>query len=92
MRDQWAIENKLHWHLNVTLGENAHRLRQAQAVENLALVRKMARNLLQRDPTPRWLGAPRASTAAPQPVATGPHPGQSQKETQAPRVERGLLR
>lgn len=51
VRDHWAIENKLHWHLDVTLGEDAHRLRQAQAVENLALVRKMALNLLQQDPT-----------------------------------------
>ena len=50
MRNHWAIENKLYWHLDVTLGEDAHRLRQAQAVENLALVRKTALNLLQLDP------------------------------------------
>lgn len=50
VRGHWAIENKLHWHLDVTLAEDAHRLRQAQAVENLALVRKMALNLLQQDP------------------------------------------
>ncbi len=50
VRDHWAIENKLHWHLDVTLAEDAHRLRQAHAVENLALVRKMALNLLQLDP------------------------------------------
>ncbi len=50
VRGHWAIENKLHWHLDVTLAEDAHRLRQAQAVENLALVRKMALNLLQLDP------------------------------------------
>ena len=50
VRDQWAIENKRHWHLDVTLSEDAHRLRQAQAVENLALVRKMALHLLQLDP------------------------------------------
>lgn len=50
VRDHWAIENKLHWHLDVTLAEDAHRLREAQAVENLALVRKMALNLLRLDP------------------------------------------
>lgn len=50
VRGHWAIENKLHWHLDVTLGEDAHRLRDQQAAQNLTLVRKMALNLLQRDP------------------------------------------
>lgn len=50
VRGHWAIENKLHWHLDVTLAEDAHRLRDQQAAENLPLVRKMALNLLQRDP------------------------------------------
>ena len=49
-RDHWAIANKLPWHLDVTLAEDAHRLREAQAVEHLALVRKMALNLLRQDP------------------------------------------
>lgn len=48
----WAIENQMHWHLDVTLGEDAHQLRDQQAAENLALVRKMALNLLRADPEP----------------------------------------
>ena len=51
VRGHWAVENQLHWHLDVTLGQDAHRLRQPQAAENLALVRKMALNLLRADTT-----------------------------------------
>lgn len=51
VRGHWAVENQLHWHLDVTLGQDAHRLRQQQAAENLALVRKMALNLLRADTT-----------------------------------------
>ena len=50
VRGHWAIENKLHWHLDVTLTEDAHRLRDVLAARNLTLVRKMALNLLARDP------------------------------------------
>ena len=51
MRGHWAVENQLHWHLDVTLGQDAHRLRQQQAAENLSLVRTMALNLLRADTT-----------------------------------------
>lgn len=51
VRGHWAIENKLHWQLDVTLREDAHQLRDVQAAHNLTLVRKMALNLLTRDPT-----------------------------------------
>jgi len=49
VRGHWAVENQLHWHLDVTLGQDAHRLRDQRAAENLALVRKMALNLLRAD-------------------------------------------
>lgn len=49
VRGHWAVENQLHWHLDVTLGQDAHRLRDLRAAENLALVRKMALNLLRAD-------------------------------------------
>jgi predicted transposase YbfD/YdcC len=55
VRGHWAIENQLHWHLDVTLGEDRHRLRDQRAAENLALVRKMALNLLRADPEPSSL-------------------------------------
>ena len=63
VRGHWAIENQLHWHLDVTLGEDAHRLRHQRAVENLALVRKMALNLLRADPEPGSLKVKRKRLA-----------------------------
>lgn len=53
VRGHWAIENALHWQLDVTFGEDDHRLRAQQAAQNLTLVRKMALNLLKQDPTRR---------------------------------------
>lgn len=53
VRGHWAIENALHWQLDVTFGEDDHRLREHQAAQNLTLVRKMALNLLKQDPTKR---------------------------------------
>jgi hypothetical protein len=45
------VENQRHWQLDVTLRQDAHQLRDQRAAENLALVRKMALNLLQVDPS-----------------------------------------
>ncbi len=53
MRGHWTIENALHWQLDVTFGEDAHRLREHQTAQKLPLVRKMALNLLKPDPTKR---------------------------------------
>lgn len=63
VRGHWAIENQLHWHLDVTLVEDAQRLRDKQAVENVALVRKMALNLLRADPEPGSLKVKRKRLA-----------------------------
>ena len=46
VRGHWAIENKLHWQLDVTFGEDHHLLRHERAAQNLTLVRKMGLNLL----------------------------------------------
>jgi hypothetical protein len=51
VRGHWAVENQLHWHLEVTLGQDAHQLREQRVAQNLALVRKMALNLLRADPS-----------------------------------------
>lgn len=47
IRSHWAIENSLHWVLDVTFREDGSRIREKNAVENIGLVRKMALNLLQ---------------------------------------------
>lgn len=46
VRGHWGIENRLHWVLDVVFGEDASRVRRNNAPENLAILRKMALNLL----------------------------------------------
>lgn len=46
----WTIENQLHWVLDVDLAEDAARSRKDHAPQNLALIRRLALNLLQRHP------------------------------------------
>ncbi|MCM1067215.1 MAG: ISAs1 family transposase [Muribaculaceae bacterium] len=41
-RDHWAVENGLHWHLDVTFKEDDCRARKKNAAQNLSLLRKMA--------------------------------------------------
>jgi len=48
-RTHWTIENKLHWVLDVALVEDAARARKDNAPQNLALVRKIALNLIRHD-------------------------------------------
>jgi predicted transposase YbfD/YdcC len=47
IRSHWAIENNLHWTLDVAFREDASQIREKIAVENIGLVRKIALNLLQ---------------------------------------------
>lgn len=42
VRGHWAIENQLHWHLDVTFLEDASRARKGFAPQNLSLLRKIA--------------------------------------------------
>jgi predicted transposase YbfD/YdcC len=50
VRGHWQVENKLHWVLDVTFGEDRARIAKKNGAENLALVRKLALNLLRRAP------------------------------------------
>ena len=47
VRSHWGIENSLHWILDVTFREDDSRIKEKIAIENIALVRKIALNLLQ---------------------------------------------
>lgn len=49
VRRHWAIENELHWVLDVALHEDSSRVRIAQAPENLAVLRHIALNLLKQE-------------------------------------------
>lgn len=42
IRGHWGIENRLHWHLDVTFGEDKSRARSGYAPENLNILRKIA--------------------------------------------------
>lgn len=51
IRGHWAIENQLHWHLDVSFAEDACRIRTRHAAENFSRLRRIALNQLQRERT-----------------------------------------
>ncbi|WP_293084562.1 ISAs1 family transposase [Moorena sp. SIO4A1] len=51
IRSHWGVENGLHWVLDVTFNEDASRVRQGYAAENLGLLRRLSVNLLKREPS-----------------------------------------
>jgi predicted transposase YbfD/YdcC len=53
VRSHWGIENQVHWVLDVAFREDASRARIGHSAANLALIRKLALNLLRADPTRR---------------------------------------
>ncbi|MBS0561460.1 MAG: ISAs1 family transposase [Proteobacteria bacterium] len=48
-RRHWSIENQQHWLLDVVFDEDSARARKDHAAENIALLRRLALNLLQSD-------------------------------------------
>ncbi len=51
VRGHWAVENKLHWVMDVCFREDQSRARTGYAAENLATLRRLALNLLKRERT-----------------------------------------
>lgn len=49
VRSHWKIENNLHWQLDVTFREDFCRSRIGYASDNLAIIRRLALNLLKKD-------------------------------------------
>ena len=49
IRKPWALENALHWVLDVTFREDDSRVRDQRAARNLAVLRRIAINLVGRD-------------------------------------------
>jgi predicted transposase YbfD/YdcC len=63
IRAHWGIENQCHWLLDVVFQEDAHRTRTPHPNGNLALLRKIALNLLARHPAKRSLKGKRYRAA-----------------------------
>ncbi len=53
VRGHWGIENGLHWVLDVAFREDQSRVRHGHADQNLAVVRRLALNLLRREESAR---------------------------------------
>lgn len=51
IRKHWAIENELHWQLDVTFKEDDSRVKQENAAINLRIIRKWALFLLKKEPS-----------------------------------------
>ena len=49
-RGHWAIENSLHWVLDVVMGEDGARNRKDNSAENMAVIRHTVMNLMSNDP------------------------------------------
>lgn len=47
-REHWAIENKLHWVLDVVFKEDQSTFRAGNAAQNMAIIRKLAINIIKR--------------------------------------------
>ena len=51
VRSHWAVENSLHWVLDVTFHEDSSRIKKENAPENFGLLRRLALCLLKRGST-----------------------------------------
>jgi predicted transposase YbfD/YdcC len=52
VRSHWSIENRLHWVLDVSFREDASRIRKGDGPENVAVLRRIALNLVRQDDRP----------------------------------------
>lgn len=51
IRAHWSIENNLHWVLDVSFNEDQCRIRKDHAPQNLAIIRRIALNMLKNEPS-----------------------------------------
>jgi len=49
IRSHWGVENKLHWSLDVSFGEDDCRIRKGFGAENVSRLRRIALNLLKHE-------------------------------------------
>ena len=53
VRAHWAIENNLHWVLDIAFDEDSNRSRKGHSAANLAVIRHIALNLIKAEKTSR---------------------------------------
>jgi predicted transposase YbfD/YdcC len=53
VRGHWGVENGLHWHLDVTFGEDARTVKKDHGPENVSLMNKIVLALLKLAPPPK---------------------------------------
>jgi predicted transposase YbfD/YdcC len=63
IRGHWAIENNLHWHLDVSFHEDASRIENRHGAANFALIRKLALALLKQHPQKESIARKRKTAA-----------------------------
>lgn len=49
IRSHWSVENKLHWQLDVSYGEDGCKIRKDNGAENFSIIRRVTLNLLKAD-------------------------------------------
>lgn len=64
IRRHWAIENGQHWVLDVDFGEDRSRVRERTAARNLAVLRRIALDLLRADVSTKASPKGKRKTAA----------------------------
>jgi len=63
LRGHWGIENRLHWQLDVSFGEDDNKVANRNAAQNLAAIRKLALGLLKRHPAKSSINTKRYKAA-----------------------------
>jgi predicted transposase YbfD/YdcC len=48
VRSHWAIENSLHWTLDMSFGDDQSRIRKENAPQNMAVIKHIALNMLRK--------------------------------------------
>ena len=67
-RSQWGIENGLHWRMDVIFGQDRSRYRDRNGARNLAICRKLALNLLQKETSLKLGTATKQAAAIANPI------------------------
>jgi predicted transposase YbfD/YdcC len=63
LRNHWGVENGLHWHMDLTFGEDDSRIQKRRGAENFAVLRRIALNLLKRHPAKLSIDCKRLAAA-----------------------------